>query len=162
MVFLTEHQTVNGVNLSPWTELGGENSGIFNTPLNLAKTRGEHHLAEDLALFRQMHSKSRLEIALSTDDRDNKESKIMDMLEHKPLTADKMRQLSPHTKRYPIPNNQALTKQYALILYNPVQRPGAKEEADKLEPALQRARFEVIKCEWSITPDMRKEMEKRL
>ena len=142
----TEHQTVNGVNLSPWTELGGENSGIFNTLLNLAKTRGEHHLAEDLALFRQMHSKSRLEIALSTDDRDNEESKILDMLEHEPLTADEMKQLSPHTKRYPIPHNQALTKQYALILYNPVQR----------------ARFEVIKCEWSITPDMRKEMEKRL
>ena len=130
--FPTEHQTVNGVNLTPWAELGG---GIFNTLLNLAKTRGEHHLAENLALFRQMHSKSRLEIALSTDDRDNnKESKILDMLEHEPLTADEMKQLSPHTKRYPISHNQALTKQYALILYNPVQRPGAKEEAENLSP----------------------------
>ena len=79
-----------------------------------------------------------------------KQKKILDIVEQEPLNVSHIKKLSPHSNRYIIPCNQSNCKMHSLILYNTENRPGADEEAKKLEDSLGHAGFtEPTLLEWT-------------
>ena len=74
-----------------------------------------------------------------------------ELIEKEPLTPDEIQKLSPYSTQYLIPKDQTNSKPYAIILYNPEDRDGAEDEANKLEQAWKIARHEVIISTWQHT-----------
>ena len=87
---------------------------------------------------------------------------LEDISKNEPLNAEHIQLAFHQSSRYLIPYNQSKSKQYGLIFFNTCNRPGAKQEADDLQEALEIAGSTVIKRNWKDPHDLQAMMDEAL
>ena len=67
---------------------------------------------------------------------------------YKPLSTEDVKRMSLSSDKYVIPNRTNSVQRYGVVLYNPLDRPGAQDEAQLMNDSLTKAGFRSKAIQW--------------